>query len=207
MPWNDNPMFPGATLNLVGGIDSMSLTGGVQKIWLQRLAERIAANGNGIASWTRCGTNGASWNYAWPSAGYPYTAIQDFPLRVAPALRSNVPTWLLALGGTNGIALGLHSAATEIADFQTWAALAIAAGQSPARTVIGTMIPRSGDNATVRANYNSGLVSAAQALGFKVARFDQDPYFADTSNLLDGVHPPDAGQAIFASLFYAQMFP
>lgn len=210
MAWNDFPMFPGATVNIVAHGDSMSLTGAVQQIYLPRIAALITSNAVGVAQWTRCGINGASWNFAWVSAGYPYTLTQDAPLRVDPK-RSGLPNWLIVFAGTNGITLNANSAATEYAAFQTYIAARVAAGWPAAKIIVCTMLPRTGVSETTRTNYNASLVGDSGGVGYKLARLDLDASIGaagQDTNLtwfLDGTHPTDAGQAIIASLIYAQM--
>lgn len=211
LAWRDTPEFPGATVNLVSHGDSMSLTSAVTRNYLPRVAALIVANGVGVPSWTRCGINGASWNYAWPSAGYPLTMLQDARVRVDPA-RRNVPNWLFLLAGSNGVMLNARTAAQEYADFQTYLAASISAGWPAARTIVGTMPPRTGMSEVTRSAYNAFLVGDPS--GCKLARIDLDPNIGaagQDTNLtwfLDGTHPTDAGHAIIAQLIYNQMsFP
>lgn len=208
-PWVSYPQFPGATYNVVGHGDSMSLTSACQRTYLPRVVALMAAAGK-IASWRRCGINGASWAYAWPSAGYPLTLAQDALVRADPAKGRGV-NWLLVMAGTNGIILGGHSAATEYADFQIYIAARIAAGWPVANIVVCTMLPRTGDVDATRLAYNTSLIGGAATYGYKLARLDLDPNIgpdgADTNltYFSDGTHPTDAGHAIIASIIYALM--
>ena len=203
--WNDRWARP-LTRNIVAHGDSISLTSGCNKTYLPRLPALLTGN----TRWIRCGANGHSWAYAWPSSGYAYTMMQDAPLRVDPQ-RISVPNWLIAFAGTNGIILGGHSAATEAADAATYLDARIAAGWDATKIVVCTMLPRTGDNDATRAAYNTALVSAANARGCKLARLDLDatigPDGADTNltYFSDGTHPTDAGHAIIATLIAAQI--
>lgn len=212
--WNQiNPALPHPTptLNLVVHGDSMSLTGGVLQIHTPRVAALILAGGVDAAQWTRCGINGASYNYAWPDAGYPYTLIQDAPLRVDPMLSLTLPNWLIVLAGTNGIVLGGHSAATEYADFQAYIAARILAGWPAGQIVVSTMMPRTGLSEVTRGAYNTSVVNGAVTYGYQLARLDLNPNIGaagqnlDTTYFLDGTHPTDLGQSIVASIEYGVM--
>lgn len=211
--WTDTPLFPGAALNIVAHGDSISLTSTVQRTYLPRLAALIQANGVGVASWTRCGINGASWNYAWPSAGYPSTLIEDAVLRVDPARVVSLDNWLICFAGTNGLlsTLGAHSAATEYANFQTYIAARIAAGQDMAKTIACMMLPRTGMSEATRTTYNASLVSGAATYGYKLARLDLNPNIGaagqnlDLTWFQDGTHPTDAGHAVIAQIIFDVM--
>lgn len=211
-PWINSPVFANATLNIVNDGDSISLTSAATSIYLPQLANLIVANGKGIPYWTRCGINGASWNYAWNGTIYPYTITQDAPLRVDVAQRNGITNWLIPFAGTNGILLAGHSAATEYSDFQTYIAARISAGWTAANIVVCTCLPRTGLNETTRGTYNTDLVNGAVTYGYKLARLDQDPTIGQAGDNLnttyysDGTHPTAAGHAIIASIIYAVMF-
>jgi lysophospholipase L1-like esterase len=208
--WND---FTEPTINLIGHGDSLSNIAGVQRGYLPRLADLIRSNGKGWARWTRAGINGASWDYAWPQAGYPYTLTQDIAQRVIPALSPNLPNWVIAWAGTNGFALEFHNAATEYAKLQADVNALIAAGVPARQVVVPTMLPRNGVSETTRTAYNALIVGDAGGLGYTVAPFHLDPIYgvagANTDPLKypDGVHPVDAAHAIFAQILYALIYP
>lgn len=208
--WND---FQAPTLNLIFHGDSLTLDGNVDEPYGPRLAELILANRTGWASWTKAGINGASWNFAWSQAGYPYTLTQDIAQRVIPALSASIPNWVIAWAGTNGFALGFHSVATEYASLQADVNALIAAGVPANHIIVPTMLPRTGLSETTRTAYNAAIVADAGAIGYKVARFDMDPTYgqvgdnADPAKYPDGVHPIDAAHVIFAQTIYGVMYP
>ena len=99
--WND---YPYTTVNIVAHGDSITLIGGVMQTYLPRLLNALLDNRVAWAEGRHIGINGVSWGFAWVDAGYPFTLIQDAPLRVDPA-RGPIPNWLIAFAGTNGFAL------------------------------------------------------------------------------------------------------
>ncbi len=215
--WNEDP-FPGATLNIVAHGDSMTL-GGAKQPFISRLADLIEANTADVAQWWRLGIGGASWDYAWPDAGYAYTMTEDALLRVDPAKSGNLAltNWLIVFAGSNGIYLNDHSAATEYAGFKTYIAARIAAGWDAAHIIVCTMLPRSpgihGDRESRRTTYNASLVGDDGGYGYLLARFDLDPNMGsygdqdDTDYYQDGVHPTDLGHASLAQIIYDVMYP
>jgi lysophospholipase L1-like esterase len=216
-PWNAGFPPAGTTLNIINHGDSISLTSGVQNNYLPRLAALIQSNNKGLPKWTRCGSNGVSWNYAWAGGEpYPYTLIQDIPLRVVPAYSGTLTNWVIAFAGTNGIDpfLGNHSAATEYANFQTYITALLATGIPASNVIVCTMLPRTGITDSIRTTYNASLVSGAATYGYQLARLDLNPNIGFAGQNLTswyqqpgGVHPVDAGQAIIASIIYGVMFP
>ena len=201
------------TLNVLNHGDSISLIGGVQRTYLQRLVALIDA-GAETAQWKRNGINGASWDYAWSGAGYPYTMLEDAPIRVDPFKSATLDNWLILFAGTNGITLGSRTAATEYSHFQTYVAARVAAGWEADKIIVCTMLPRTGvNNTTHRGPYNAALVGDSGAVGYRVARLDLDPDVGadgqnlDTDFFYDGTHPTDAGHVIIAQIIYDTMFP
>jgi lysophospholipase L1-like esterase len=208
--WND---YPEPTVNVVAAGDSISLTSGVLKTYVPRLAELARADRKAWIRTQHFGINGHSWDYAWPSSGYPYTLLEDGSLRVDTARSTRLPNWLIAFAGTNGITIARHDAAYEYAKLQSYVRARIDAGWDPAQIIVCTMLPREGTPSAVRADYNARIVSGATALGYKVARLDLDPNIgadaasANPDYFSDGVHPTDAGHEVIARVIYSVMFP
>lgn len=201
--------MPGSNYSIVAHGDSMSLTGAVKKTYLPRLAELLGAR---CAQWTRCGINGASWAFAWASAGYAWTLTEDALLRVDSAMGPSVAgaprNVLIVFAGTNGVILGGHSAATEYANFKTYIAARIAAGWRGKDIIVCTMLPRTGLSEPTRTTYNASLVGDDGAYGYKLARLDLNASIGaagqnlNTTWFLDGTHPTDAGHAVIAQILY-----
>ena len=208
--WND---YPEPTLNVVAVGDSISVTSGVLKTYVPRLAEIAKAKRTAWIRTQHFGINGHSWDYAWPFSGYPYTLIEDGPLRVDSARSAKLPNWLIAFAGTNGITIARHDAAYEYGKLQTYVQGRIDAGWDRSQIIVCTMLPRNGVPEAIRADYNARIVNGAMALGYKVARLDLDPHIgtdgasANTDYFADGVHPTDAGHDLIARMIYAVMFP
>jgi lysophospholipase L1-like esterase len=200
------------SLNILVVGDSISLTGGVLKTYVARLGDEFQAQRSGWPNIRRFAINGASWDYAWPSSGYPFTLLQDFPRRVVPAMSTTLPNWLIMFAGTNGLAIAQHGAAAESASLQAYVITAIAAGFAPDHIIVPTMLPRAGVSDAERAAYNAAIVDHAERLGYRVARLDLDPHLGapgatgDATLFLDGIHPTDAGHDIVKSIIYA-IFP
>lgn len=208
--WLD--VAPGnATINVIGHGDSISLTGAVQRTYLPRLVSLMTAAGE-VPRWTRAGINGASWTYAWPTAGYPSTLTEDIALRTTSARVSSPPNRLIAFAGTNGITLAAHSAATEYANFQTYLAAQLAAGFAVSEIYVLTMLPRTGVSEVTRSAYNALLIAGAITSGYNIVRLDLEPNIGaagqnlNTTWFLDGTHPTDAGHAVIAQKIYDAMY-
>jgi lysophospholipase L1-like esterase len=208
--WND---FAEPTLNIIAAGDSISLTSGALRTYLPRLADLFEGNRTGWARTQHLAMNGASWDYAWPPSGYPYTLTQDMPRRVAPALSFTLPNWVIAFAGTNGIAIASHPASYEYAKLQAYVSALIASGVPADHIIVPTMLPRGAAIEAARVAYNAAIVSDAGRLGYRVARLDLDPNIGiagANTNLAwfsDGTHPTDAGHDIIARIIYAVMFP
>jgi lysophospholipase L1-like esterase len=208
--WSD---FSEPTLNVIAVGDSISLTGGVMRTYLPRLADMIRADRKGWARTHRFGVNGASWDFAWEPSGYPYTLIEDIPRRVVPALSPTLPNWVIAFAGTNGIALARRDAEFEYSRLRAYVTALKAAGVPADQIVVPTMLPRNGIPESTRATYNAAIVADAGRLGYRVARLDLDPdvgaagQAANPTWYRDGVHPTDAGHEAIARILYATMFP
>jgi lysophospholipase L1-like esterase len=196
--WND---FSEPTINVVAVGDSITLRGVVLRNYVPRLKDELWSARKHSARMQRFAMNGASWDYAWPDAGYPFTLLQDGPVRVDPA-RSRLPNWLVAFAGTNGIAIAQHSAADEYARLQDYVRARLAAGWEAARIIIVTMMPRTGVAESTRRSYNALIAADPAGLGYKVARLDLDPVIEtmDATNFPDGVHPSDALHARIAQI-------
>src|SRR5258708_8712020 len=110
--WND---ASSATLNIITHGDSITLGGGALQSYVPRIVTLIKENSGELAHGYRFGINGATWNYAWSQAEYPYSLIQDQPLRVVPALNPTLPNWVILFAGTNGDALFHDTAETQYA--------------------------------------------------------------------------------------------
>lgn len=159
------------------------------------------------------GINGISYNYRWTGEPYTETMATDAPLVVDPARRTDIPSWLVVFAGTNGMAIGLHSAATEYADFKTYIAARIVAGWSANRIVVATMLPRGGFTDATRQTFNASLVGDDGGYGYRLARLDQNASIgdagdsADATYFYDTVHPTIAGHSVIAGIIYSAMFP
>jgi lysophospholipase L1-like esterase len=203
--WSD-PENP--ALVIVAHGDSMTLAGGVKKIWVQRLAEKLEENRFGHALWTKAGINGASWSFAWLDSGYPHTLTEDAPLRVDPLRTTSIPSWLIVFAGTNGLAMALNSPSDEYAALQRYLRARLAAGWTPSRIIVCTMLPRTGVPETTRGAYNAAIVADAGGIGYRVARLDLDPNIgaagqvSNSTWFLDGIHPTDAGHGAIAQIVY-----
>jgi len=208
--WSD---FSEPTLNLIAVGDSISLTGGVMRTYLPRLAEMIRIDRKGWARTHRFAVNGASWDFAWEPSGYPYTLAEDMPRRVVPALSPTLPNWVIAFAGTNGIALARRDADYEYSRLQAYVSALNAAGVPASQIVVPTMLPRGGIPESTRAAYNAAIVADPARLGYRVARLDLDPDVGAAGQVTnpnwyrDGVHPTDAGHEAIARIIYATMFP
>jgi len=208
--WSDVADDPALNIIVVG--DSISLTGGVMKTYVPRLAEEFRNQRRGPARVHRLAINGASWDYSWAFSGYPFTLMEDFPKRVIPAMSYTAPNWLILFAGTNGLAIAHHSAAYEYQQLQAYARTAIAAGFRPDHLIVATMLPRVGLSEEERAAYNAAIVAGAASLGYRVARLDLDPRIggpaalADSSLIPDGVHPSEAGHEIIKEILF-EIFP
>lgn len=171
-------------------------------------------SGVGIAPrFAQRGINGISFDYRWPSEPYTATMIEDALLAVDNVQYSGATNWLVVFAGTNGIALGLHSAATEYANFKTYIAARIAAGWSADRIVAVTCLPRNGINNTIRDAFNASMAGDDGGYGYRLARVDLNTDIGengdnlDTTYYYDGIHPTEAGHAIIASVIFASMYP
>lgn len=195
----------GPVVNLVCAGDSITVGFGDKQSYCQRLAVLIQAN-NGAVSWARAGILGATWNYTPSGVGlayYPYTMMQDAPIRVDPERVTDIPSWLIGAAGRNGLAVYHRTPAQECSDAGAWAAARVAAGQLASRIILHAMLPSAGVVETDRTAYNACL----RTLGYTVSPLDLDPtigcagcntnpaYFQ-----LDWVHPNDAGQALIAQI-------
>jgi hypothetical protein len=157
------------------------------------------------------GTNGISWNYDWPDDPGTDTMITEAPASVDTLITAGITNWLIAFGGTNGIVLGGHDAATEYADFEDYLADRLAAGWVADNIVVCTMLPRTGLDEGVRSDYNTALVSGATTHGYRLARLDLDPdigaagHDLNTDWFYDGTHPTVAGHTRIAQIIRAAM--
>ena len=207
----ESSAFPLPPVNVVTHGDSISLTGNVLSGYLPRLITLLRAGSVPVGGFTRCGVNGASWDYAWPSAGYEHDLIADAPLRVDTALVSGLTNWLIVFAGTNGIALGGNSAATEYTNFKTYIAARVLAGWSASRIIVCTMLPRTGMSEATRTTYNNSLVGDDAGTGYKIAALHSNSSIGaagqnlNTTYFLDGTHPTDAGHQIIAQTIYDRM--
>lgn len=199
--WND---FFEPTINVVAVGDSITLNGLALRSYVWRLKDELWNSRRHSARVQRFAMNGASWDFAWVSAGYPYSLLQDAPIRVDTA-RSRLPNWLIAFAGTNGIALAQHSATDEYARLQDYVRARIAAGWAPARIIVCTMLPRNGIAESTRQSYNALIVADGGHLGYRAARLDLDPVLEalNATNYPDGVHPTDALHARIAQVIAA----
>lgn len=205
--WND---FPEPTVNGVFVGDSITLNGATQETYVYRIRDDLLAQRKAWARVQRFAMNGASWDYAWPPSGYPYTLTQDRPLRVDVARSSTLPNKLVTFAGTNGLVIANHSAAYECARAQDYWSGAITAGWLATEMAVVTTLPRSGLSETVRTAYNSCLVTAATTYGLAIVRLDLNPVIGCPTchtTFPDGIHPPDSGQQIIANEVEAVLFP
>lgn len=202
----------GPVVNFVMTGDSLAQGFGDQEGVAQRLADLIRTN-KGEVSWTKAGIPGATWNYTPSSPGlafYPYTLIQDAPIRVDPERVTDIPSWLIAWAGTNGSAIYHRTAAQECADAKTWADSRVATGWLASSILLEAMLPRTGvDDVTFRTPYNTCL----RTLGYTVVPLDLDPTIGATGRNLDptcfpdGVHPSDSCAQIAAQITYSTIYP
>jgi lysophospholipase L1-like esterase len=206
-----HPVTP--TLRLIGFGDSFVLGGGCRKRFAYQVAALIAAETSDVADLHVLGINGASYNYSWSDAGYPYTITQDISHRLVSLVSGTaLPIWVLLQAGSNGIALAGNDAATEYSDFQTCLAAIVAAGIPASHIIVGTMLDRDTLN-SIRTTFNSSLVSGVSTLGYKIANFGTNANIgAASANTnatyfqADAVHPNDAGAAGMARIFKDAMY-
>jgi lysophospholipase L1-like esterase len=215
LTWNApdpaNPVTP--TLRLIGHGDSLTLGGGCRKRFAYQAAALIAAETSDKAELFVAGINGVGFNYAWPSAGYPYTLTEDLSHRVQPLLATSLPVWIFVQAGTNSIVLGGMTGSQVYTNFQTYFAALTALGVTASRVIVGTMQPRGAGIETDRGNFNTALVNGAAGLGHKLARIDSDPDIGQagqntntTYYQADAVHWNDAGAAKAARIFKDAMY-
>jgi len=158
------------------------------------------------------GINGISWDYRWGGEQYTATMTEDGE-QVDSGLRDDIPCWLVLFAGTNGMALGSHSAATEYADFKSYLDDRIAAGWVADRVIVCTMLPRTSFNDATRTAYNNSLVEDDGAYGYRIAPLHLDASIGaagqntDTDYFYDGTHLTAAGHEIVAQITYDAMFP
>lgn len=181
--------------------------------YLYELQGLIASNRSEKAHVWQRGTDGISWAYDWPEDPGTETMTSEAAAVIDARRIGTKPNWLVAFAGTNGLAVGGHSAATEAADFVTYLNARLAAGWSASRIVVPTMLPRTGVDEGLRSAYNTALVNAATSAGCQVARLDLDPDIGaagqdlDTDWFADGIHPTAAGHTRIAEIVYDAMFP
>jgi hypothetical protein len=181
--------------------------------YLYQLRSLILSGQSLNAKVTQRGINGISFDYAWEGEPYEAILIEDAIVSVDLWQNPSIPDWLIVWAGSNGMALGLHSAATEYANFKTYVAARISAGREADKIVVLPMLPRSGfPYGTVQA-YNSLLVGDDEELGYRLAPIHEDPYIgaegaeADPEFYYDGTHIIHAGHAIVGGILYDTMFP
>jgi lysophospholipase L1-like esterase len=209
--WND---VSWTTLNIIAHGDSITLGGGALQSYVPRIVALIMANRGELAHGYRFGINGATWNYAWSEAGYPYTLIQDVPIRVVPALNPSLSNWVILFAGTNGDAIFHDTAERQYADLQVEIGLILGAGVPANHIIVNTMLPRGGGSEAYRVAYNAAIVADSAHIGYRVARLDLDGYIGVAgafSNPIyfqrDQVHPTDAAHQRIAQIDYWVMFP
>ncbi|HEX7606989.1 MAG TPA: SGNH/GDSL hydrolase family protein, partial [Usitatibacter sp.] len=209
--WNDAPP---TTLHVIAHGDSITLGGGVLQPYISRLVALIKANRGESAQGYRFGINGATWNYAWSEAGYPYSLIQDVPVRVVQALSASVPNWVILFAGTNGDAIFHDTAERQYADLQAEIAVILLAGVPANHIIVNTMLPRGGGSEAYRMAYNAAIVADPGRIGYLVARLDLDAHIGVAGAYgnpvyfqADQVHPTDAAHQLIAQIDYWVMFP
>lgn len=159
------------------------------------------------------GINGISYDYHWGGEPYDATMMTDAPVAVDVNIDPGIPSYLTIFAGTNGIALGGHSVATEYADFKAYVAARVSAGWDPSLMVAVLMLPRTDLNyETVTTAFNDLIRGDDGGFGYRVARTDLQPVGMDGANLdpllfYDGTHPTALGQSQIATAVYDAMFP
>ena len=154
----------------------------------------------------------ASTESRWEGDPFPDTLIEHGP-KIDALRQTSKPHWLIAYAGSNGLGLAGNSAATEYANFKTYIADRIAAGQPANRIVAVPTTARDSIAEPVREAYNAAMVGDDDDLGYRVARSDLDPDIgaaganADTDWFYDGLHLNNAGHARLAQIIYDTMFP
>jgi lysophospholipase L1-like esterase len=151
------------------------------------------------------GVNSIGWNFN-PGGGSLTTiaSTQVDPLRTSAPCP---PPFLVLFAGTNDIFAGGSTGAQTVGFFQTYITARQSAGWSATtKTVVVTMLPRTGVSETDRTAYNNGLISNAATFGYALARMDLDANMGCAgcqTNLTyyqnDGTHPNQTGQQVIAN--------
>lgn len=172
----------------------------------------VATTGDYVTASHR-GINGISYDFRWEFEPINTTLLLDAPTTIDPRRIDGIDNWLIVFAGSNGMAIGGHSAATEYADFKTYIDARIAAGWVADNIVAVTMMPRNGFADATRQAFNAAMVGDDDELGYRVARADLDDDIGgegdcdDTDFYYDGTHLNAAGHARLAQIIHDTMFP
>lgn len=200
-----------ADLHIASHGDSITRDSGLTN-YIYQLKVLIHTEQAEHAQITQRGINGISYNYRWPSEPIDETMITDAPDSIDANIVGGMDNWLIVFAGTNGMAIGGHSAATEYGHFKTYVAARIAAGWSADNIVVVTMLPRTGFTDSIRQTFNASLVGDDGAYGYRLARTDLNANIGDAGDeanatyFYDGTHLTTAGHAIVAQIIYDAMF-
>lgn len=201
-----------ADLHIAAHGDSMTRDVGLSN-YIYQLKTLVNTETGEHAQLTQRGINGISFNFKWEYEQIDETLLTDAPDTIDTAIEPSIDNWLIVWGGINGMAIGLHSAATEYADFKTYIAARIAAGWDADKIIVVTLTPRSGFTDTTRQTFNASLVGDDGSYGYRLARTDLNANIGDagdeanTTYFYDGIHLTAAGHAIVAQIIYDTMFP
>lgn len=203
---------PVPDLQILSHGDSMSRDLDAEN-YLHVLKSLVAASTGDYVRASHRGINGISWDFRWEFEPINTTLLLDAPEIIDGRILDGIDNWLVIFAGSNGLAIGGHSAAAEYDDFKTYVSARIAAGWEADKIVSVTMMPRSGFTDSIRQAYNAAMVGDDEELGYRVARADLDDDiggegdYADTDYYYDGIHLNATGHALLAQIILDTMFP
>lgn len=200
---NSHEVFPAShgkiclNFDAVGDSITDAATGG---IWPATVATSLSSTGTNDAF------SGIGWGVAVGGQNLVQRGATVDGHLASLAASGCASPMLFMFAGTNDIDFGGTNGAQTYALFQTYVSARIAAGWSPRRMVIVTMLPRNNDE-TQRVIYNNLLIGGVVTYGYRISRLELDPNIGcPTCNQNtayysgDQIHPNSTGQQIIANL-------